>query len=171
LFQPDERDLTTEWTLFSFNLQYGYDIARAAISFQPGTFLTGEVPQRTVQIEADRGWQSSQSQLEAGHRYEVTATGQFTLADQPKPWLSEPQGITFRYFDGRPLGTVLGCVRTESGPAGGESEPMLQVIRIGRGLEFKSLHTGTLYLRVNDAWNSLADNRGHVSVTLRRISD
>jgi len=167
-FNDDSRDLNAEWLLFVTNLQYGYEATRAAIDFQPGTPLTANRPSRHLDIAADRGWQSSGVLLEAGQTYEIAAIGRFTLADQPKPWTSEPQGITFRYFDRRPLGRLVGCLRTEEGDADGENEPMLKVFEIGRGRSLEAPRTGTLYLRLNDAWNSLSDNRGHVSVEIRR---
>lgn len=163
-FESDRRDLDTEWTLFTHGLQYGYDVTPAAINFQPGIELTDE---RKVQIEAGRGWQSSGVRVEKGQAYQVIATGQFTLADHPKPWVSESQGISFRYFDGRPIGTLIGCLRIEEGPAGSANESMLSNFVIGRDHQFTAPVTGTLYLRLNDAWNSLHDNRGQVSVSIQ----
>ena len=171
-FDRDRRDLATEWSLFSNNLRYGYDIARAAIEFQIGELLNDECLNRIAQVEANRGWQSSHVLVEEGQTYEVAATGRFTLANavqEAKPWESEPQGITFRYFDGRPLGMLLGCLRTEAGPAGGADDPMLNTIALGSGRTFQAPVSGTLYLRLNDAWNSLHDNQGHVTVTVSRV--
>lgn len=164
LFERDRRDLETEWTLFAANLQYGYDVERSAIDLQPAEELKNP---RTVEVQADRGWQSSGVLIKKGDVYKVSASGQFTLADQPKPWVSEAQGISFRYFDGRAIGTLLGCIRTEEGPVGGPKEPMLQVFAIGRELELRATETGTLYLRLNDAWNSLSDNHGSIRVEIR----
>jgi len=164
-FDPDARDLATEWALFTVNLQYGYDLERSAIEFVTGDPLTEP---REFEVTGDRGWQSSKVLLEAGKEYEVTATGQFTLADEPKPWMSEPQGISIRYFDGNPLGQLLGCIRREEGPAGGEQDSMLKVLAIGRSKRFTAPVTGTLYLRLNDSWSELADNRGAAKVTIRR---
>lgn len=164
LYESDQRELATEWALFATNLMYGYDPIRAAIDFQPGTVL---MPQRTVQVEADRGWQSSGVLVEKGQTYQISATGQFTLANDPKPWVSEPQGISFRYFEGRPIGMLLGCLRTEERSADGDEESMLHVFSIGRTHEFQAPLTGTLYLRLNDAWNSLNDNSGNASVSIR----
>ena len=170
-FDVDQRDLATEWRLFLCNLQYGYDITRASIDFKPGEPLTNEQASQTVTIEANRGWQSSRMLLEEGQMYEVTATGRFTLAEKSsdsKPWVSEPRGISFRYFDGRPIGTLLGCIRMESGPTGGPDDSMLHVIALGSECKFKAPFTGTLYLRLNDAWNSLHDNHGHANVKIRK---
>ena len=173
LFREFEHELNTEWELFSANLQYGYKATHAAIDFQSGTPLTPEQPQRRIPIAADRGWQSSGVLLEAGQTFEITASGRITLADQPKPWESEPQGITFRYFDRRPIGLVIGCLHTDANSATDKPLPVLPTtmrkdFAIGRGCSFTASHTGTLYLRVNDAWNSLDDNRGAVSVTVER---
>ncbi len=165
-FQSVERDLLSEWMLFVVNLCYGYDTQRAAIDFRLGRPL-GETAGACT-IRADRGWQSSGIQVEAGETYRISATGRVTLADEPKPWVSEPQGITFRYHDGWPLGLLLMCVRSETGLTGGADDSLRQVLPVGREAEFPAPVTGTVYLRVNDGWNSLADNTGEFEVTLHR---
>ena len=172
-FPPDERDFATEWQLFLANLQYGYDLERAAIDFKTGTLLNPDQPEASVSVTAERGWQSSGVLLEAGRDYEVVAEGQFTLTQRigdEQPWLSEPQGISFRYFGGRPIGTLIGCVRAEEGPTGGVEDSMLQTITLGKRRTFRAPLSGTLYLRLNDAWNSLSDNRGDVRVTVHEVT-
>lgn len=174
MFGPDERDLVTEWNLFLNNLQYGYDLTRAGIKFQKGEVLSAETTERKVEIVADRGWQSSGVLMQQGASYELTAEGRFTLTtgdEKTNAWESEPQGISFRYFNGLPLGMLVGCLRLED-PRSDEQqgaavdETMLKVISIGRGTSFVAPSNGTLYLRVNDAWNSLHDNHGHVTVRI-----
>ncbi len=145
------------------NLQYGYDAERAAIEFQQGTALSPDRPSHQCEILADRGWQSSGVLVREGESYELSATGRFELAGAPVPWISEPQGISFRYSGGRPLGTLIACIRTE----GESGESMLKTKVIGRGTTFQAPSTGTLYLRLNDDWNSLQDNRGQVVVEIR----
>ena len=174
LFGGDRHDLEAEWSLFASNMQYGYDLRRAAIDFQPGILLDQESPARTVSIAADHGWQSSGVKLEQGKTYDVVALGEFTLAqasDQGKAWLSEAQGISYRYFEGKPIGTLLGALHAEPGPSQGTGTTLLNVIRLGKGCTFQAPITGTLYLRINDAWNSLHDNGGQVQVTLRERSE
>ena len=112
--------------------------------------------------------------LEQGKTYDVVALGEFTLAqasDQGKAWLSEAQGISYRYFEGKPIGTLLGALHAEPGPSQGTGTTLLNVIRLGKGCTFQAPITGTLYLRINDAWNSLHDNGGQVQVTLRERSE
>ncbi len=171
LFGSDLRELNTEWVLFASNLQYGYDLERSAINFEAGAPLSDDQPETSRQIDAGRGWQSSGVRLEQGSSYEISATGRFSLGEQPKPWISEPQGITFRYFNATPLGMLVGCLRTDEGFAGEFEESMLRVVTLGAIREFNPPVSGTLYLRLNDAWNSLDDNRGHATVTIRKHSD
>lgn len=172
VFAADERDLVTEWNLFLANLQYGYDIQRAAIDFRAGEVLSTDRPEQIVEVKAARGWQSSGVLMTKGINYELTAHGRFTLAngdENKQPWESEPQGISFRYFNGLPLGTLVGCLRSDQGQGSGNDEPMLKVISIGRERSLVAPENGTLYLRVNDAWNSLHDNHGQVTVKIRAV--
>jgi hypothetical protein len=168
LFGADARDLATEWALFALNLQYGYDMERSAIEFRSGTPLAKDDPPREAAVRADRGWQSAGVLVEAGGAYHLEARGRFTLADVPKPWESEPQGVSIRYFDGFPLGQLLACIRQETLPQGDDRETMLKVLPVGRARRFVAPVTGTLYLRVNDSWSELADNRGEVQVLIWR---
>jgi hypothetical protein len=168
LFDADRRDLMTEWTLFTNHLEEGYDLVRASIDFVEGEVLANDANEKVVTVVSDRGWQSSRIRLEEGHTYQITARGQFSLGDDPKPWMSEPQGITFRYSEGSPIGMLLGCVRREEQNES-KRESMLQTIAIGKSREMKAPSTGTLYLRLNDAWNSLVDNHGQVEVTIREV--
>lgn len=163
LFADDARDLANEWELFVANLQYGYDVSRAAITFQPGTPWKNN-DARTAEIVADRGWQSTRIRVEADQLYEITATGQFTLAQHPKPWISTADGISFRYVQGLAMGKMLACVRAEDSPAAGHDEAMLRTVPVGSRGEFTTPVTGTLYLRLNDSWSELADNTGGVTV-------
>ncbi len=165
LFSAEAGQLRTEWSLFARTLEYGYDIERAAIDFRPGTPLTvgGRV---TLQVDAARGWQSSGVRLEAGRVYRLTAAGEVTLADVPKPWLSRPAGVTVRYAGGFPIGRLLGWmdVSATHGDAPGDQPP--QWLDLGEHATVHADAEGTLYLRVNDAWSSLADNRGSYRVTI-----
>jgi thiaminase (transcriptional activator TenA) len=43
----------------------------------------------------------------------LDASGEVALAQQPKPWISQPQGITIRYFAGRPIGRLRGALLPE----------------------------------------------------------
>ncbi len=171
MFESQKPSLSTEWPLFVHNLQYGYDLQRASIDFQAGHALKPPPQQNVVEIAADRGWQSSGFLLQKGVTYEVTATGEFTLARKPNPWISQPQGISFDYFNGRPLGMLLAAVRVEKPESAEQRTSMLDVVPIGRQRRFVSRWSGTLYFRLNDSWSRLADNSGSVRVFVRRSAE
>jgi hypothetical protein len=166
LYSPDLPALRTEWALFTHQLQFGYDLARAAIDFETGKPLRPGAASSELSIAADRGWQPSGVTVQQGRKYEIVATGEVTLAKVPKPWISQPQGISIVYSEGHPIGTLLAAVRGE--PAGESAdETMLKEIVVGRNKTFVAATTGTLYFRINDRWGSLADNSGHYRVVLR----
>jgi hypothetical protein len=164
-YKDDAHDLDTEWSLFIVNLQYGYDIPRAAIEFAAGEPLPSQGLHR-CRIRADRGWQSARCQLQAGQDYTVTATGRFSVAQVPKPWVSEADGLSIRFVDGKPIGQLLACLREVEGPTDGR-QSMLRVLPVGHERSFTSPLAGTLYLRLNDSWSELADNLGEIEVTIR----
>lgn len=165
LFASDQESMTKEWLLLIQNLQYGYDIERAAIEFQQGELLTDA---QAVSIRGDRGWQSTAVLVTAGEKYRISASGQVILATEPKPWVSEANGISIDYFGGHPLGKLLACIDPET-PS--EEASMLRVFALGSTRDFQAPFTGTLYLRVNDGWDRLSDNTGEYRVTIQRISD
>jgi len=163
LFGDDWKQLSDEWQAFAANLEYAYDFERAAIDFKAGQPLPAAGA--TVTIAADRGWQSSGYQLEAGKSYRLSASGRFQLAKNPRPWISELNGVSIRYSQGKPLGVLLGAVYSPS------RDPQAHValatpITIGPAATVKPDHSGTLYLRVNDSMAELADNAGKVEVRI-----
>lgn len=170
-FAHDERNLSTEWTLYEFQLQPGYDSARAAVEFRQGKHLSeGEPLQASVQ--AARGWQDVGLRVEPGDVLEIAATGRFTLADDVKPWISEPQGISIRYFNGNPLGRLLACLDADPSAekVGEQQKHLLQINPIGKSARLTMPAKGRLLLRLNDAWDSLSDNEGSADVTIRRAT-
>ena len=163
LFAPYRRDLRDEWLLFASQIQYQHDTERSVIEFQEGVEPAATGKPSAATISAGRGWQSARVKLIAGKQYRVRATGRFTLAKTTKPWISEPQGISIRYFAGQPLGRLMGLIRPEP-DADPTHRDILKFIPLGPDTTFVASHGGTLYLRLNDAWNGLADNSGEVQV-------
>ncbi|MGE3315759.1 MAG: hypothetical protein AB7O26_11655 [Planctomycetaceae bacterium] len=176
LFRDDLADLSTEWALFAAELQPGFDFERAAIEFRDGAPLALGVNKR-IEVATDRGWQSSGVLVEKGKTYDFTASGEFTLADEPVPWTSTPDGISIFYSEGRPIGRLLASIRASishnDAPADAaqqQAESMRETIPVGRHARFAAPVTGTVYFRVNDFWRSLADNKKSVTVEVREIA-
>lgn len=158
-----------EWHLFARGLVYGYDPLRAAIDVRPGKPLAAGQSTGKFALRADRGWQSSGVWVDAGDAVEVAAAGRFELAQKPKPWVCEPQGITITYFQGRPLGEVEAVIVPDSKKSGPTNVRMLPMVPVGRKRRFQAAIKGTIYLRVNDSFAWLDDNRGTVSIRVRRV--
>jgi hypothetical protein len=157
-FADDWRDLHAEWDAYVSTLDYGYDVARMAmtpVSAEP----IGKSSKR-VSIDASRGWQSTGWMLRGGETYRVTASGRFQIADDGLPWPCEAGGVTIEYHDGKPLGALLGALRETDGNTTGFAVPML----IGVGTTLKPDRDATLYMRVNDSPAKLSDNRGELQL-------
>jgi hypothetical protein len=153
-----------EWQAFVTTLDHGYDFERMAIDFRPGSPL-GKDPRR-VTVAVDRGWQSSGVRLLAGKSYRMTTSGRYQIAHDGQPWPCEPGGVTIEYYDGRPLGMLLGAI---DGRARGAT--LADTMNIGLGAKIKPIASGTLYLRVNDSAGRLDDNRGNITVTIAEVTD
>ncbi|MDW8037925.1 MAG: hypothetical protein RMI90_07775 [Thermoguttaceae bacterium] len=121
--------LNEEWKLFVDEICYGYDFSRAAVQLQPGRPIPPEGAK--VQVLADRGWQSSTWLVEAGRTYLLMASGRYQVADKPKIWWCEPNGVSIQYYRGRPLGMLLAAVRPEPQ----EAKDLLQPQRTGSASE------------------------------------
>jgi len=168
-YAKDWADLNAEWQAYIAALDYGFDFERMAIDFEPGKPLVGSA--RTATILADRGWQSSRVWLEAGKSYNVSATGRYQIAEEQhdgatKPWLSEAGGVTIDYYDGRPLGILLGAIDSRDKPVAGANPTFVNPVVIGLRTTLKPTISGTLYLRVNDSASKLDDNRGTITVKI-----
>ena len=147
-----------DWNDFLARLEYGYDFQHNAIrDLSPGKPLKNE--RREISVEADGGWQNAGILVEKGKAYSFQANGRFQLAAEGrKIWWSEPNGVTIRYYQGRPLGVLLGAVLTEG------KERNFQIFPIGNATTWTALESGTLFLRINDDPAELRDNAGTVAV-------
>jgi hypothetical protein len=165
LFAAELPDLTEEWLLFTAAVDYGFDVERAAIEFRPGKPLANSGAR--VNVTADRGWQSTGIRVQRDKSYRISAAGRCSLAQKPIPWESEPPGVSIRYAAGQPIGQLLGTVRADSRPSTYPQTTMLRPFVVGRELRWQPDVDGTLYLRINDFWNELADNRGAYQIEVR----
>ena len=161
----DREKLNEAWQLFVAELEYGYDVARAAVVYKPAAPLPAEGAE--VSIAADRGWQSTGLQLAAPGNYEIRASGRYQVGNDPKAWWCEPQGVTIHYYRDRPLGMLMAAVRQEP-PVPETLTPLLAPTPIGRRTTIKVVAGGTLFLRINESAAGLADNAGTLRVRIVR---
>ena len=160
-YGQDRKRLNQEWRLFVSTITYGHDLEREAIGFREGQPLSGGT--ENITIAADRGWQSSGVRVEANRRYRITGEGQFIIGQEPDgtPWPCEAGGVTLAYHRGLPVGQLLATVDAGAGA-------FIHYEPIGTEGVYTSPQSGTLYFRVNDAPNRLAENRGTLEVTIER---
>ena len=155
--------LAAEWQHYVTAIDYGYDVAREAIDVKAAAPLPTAKPTAKVTLKADRGWQSTGLRLAAGKTYRLRATGRFQVDDEPKPWMSEANGVTLRYHAGRPVGVLLAAVHDPAVVPHGLCT-LCKPLAVGADATWKCGQDGVLYLRVNEAPNQLADNRGELMV-------
>ncbi|MEX2027509.1 MAG: hypothetical protein WEH44_09410, partial [Pirellulaceae bacterium] len=153
-----------DWQLCVANLEYGYDAARSAV-MRKADVVPLPASGAKVTIRADRGWQSTGLKVEAGKRYQLSASGRYQIAAEPKVWWCEPGGVTIRYYRGQPLGMLLAAVGDVEQPPGAMT-PLAVPQPIGLGAVIEPLAAGTLYLQVNDSPAELADNEGDLTVQI-----
>ncbi len=168
VFAKDFARMHAEWPLFAFRLDDGFDLRRAAVEFRSGQPLDRAGGGEPIEIAADRGWQSTGIALSAGESCRIMASGRITLAVDPKPWISEPQGISFRYVEGQPIGRLLATIINPDVPQKIEEAGILHPVPVGSEATFTAPRSGTLYLRVNDALSELADNTGRFTVRIEQ---
>ena len=171
-FADDWPLLTAQWQAFSGELDYGYDVAAAAIEFAPGESLGDDGVKLTV--DATRSWQSSKLKIEAGKTYRLKATGRYEIArdevdGQERIWWCEPGGVSIKYYRGRPLGQLVAAIMPDdwTGNATKLKRTLWQPITVGLEVELRPETTGTLYLRVNEFPGELKDNRGELKVDIK----
>ncbi|MDZ4821223.1 MAG: hypothetical protein SGJ20_19860 [Planctomycetota bacterium] len=184
LYQGDQQQIALDWLDFVASIDHGYDFRRTWIEYQAGKPLTPERKRAIVQVAADRGWQGSGVQLKQGERYRIAARGEYQIANTTKPWISEPNGVTIRYHNGRPLGLLMGAIIPDESNGGATTAATEQIavanddigtfmkpLEIGLNTTFVAPRTGTLYLRINDSAGELKDNVGNAEVAIVRMAE
>ncbi len=153
------------WHLLLEEFDYGYDMLRNRVDWdlqQP----QWDLQPHSVQVAADRGWQSAGVRVAAGTKLRVTASGRYSLGHTPREWVCEPQGVTVRYHRGHPLGMVLAALVPLQDVENGQLEP-LQIEAIGRQATITARRDSWLLFRIGDDPSQLADNSGVTTVNFR----
>ena len=168
MYAGDWNDLALEWRLFLNDLDYGYDLQRAAIKFAglPTTPETGV--SRELTIDAGRGWQAAGFHVEAGVAYQLWARGDYQIDSGPPAWASDPNGVSIHYYQGHPIGQLLAGVRPDE-PNAAQDQSFLHPVVVGRGTKMRSSRSGDLYLKINESPAKLFDNCGALTVEINRL--
>lgn len=153
---------------FTDEIDHGYDFSRSRIDWARGQPLE---TRQTITVASGRGWQNSGWSLRKGERHEIDATGRCTIGvldntpAAPLVWLeTEAEGISLRWYRGRPLGRLLVAQWVEQPDDGGR--PRFVVLAEGGHDEFTAAADGVAYFKLNDPPGELADNDGHLTVEI-----
>ena len=162
-------DVLVDWNAFVSDLDFGYDLQRSR-------FVSGDNTKRrklnggvivNFPLETDRGWQATGIMLEIGKPVRITCSGKYILkkptSQSDSNWVVEPQGVTYEFFRGNPLGCVIASVvpRDEV-----DQTERWKTIRIGRETEIVPDAVGELFLKVNEPSKGLWDNAGSISTEI-----
>jgi hypothetical protein len=156
----DAARVARDHAAFIAELDYGYDFERTVIDWSPGQPLTAA---RRVAVAADRGWLNTGCRAGAGTTCRFAATGRTEVgrlqADDGTPNVleSEADGISLRWYRGRPLGRLLVAQWIDDGAG-------FRVLATGAEGEFTAAVPGPLFVKINESPGELADNRGRLEV-------
>ena len=119
-------------------------------------------------MDAAKGWQVTGIRVRQNERWRFSAEGEIELASTTRPWISQPDGISFDYFNGMPLGKLTAWICPDVPTADWPQGP-LEIVPVGSSRELTIPYEGRVCFRVNDRWDSLRDNRGGFRVQMKRV--
>ena len=158
----DAARASRDFDAFLSELDYGYDFNRSQIDWSSGRPL--DVRQQAL-VGGDQGWQHSGWSVSKGDRYTLRATGRCTIGRLPEMALeSEADGISLRWYRGRPLGRLLLRQWVHGDTAA--DRPRFAVLAEGATGDFRAMTDGVIYLKINEPPGELADNAGRLTVEL-----
>jgi hypothetical protein len=142
-------ELEFEFKFFVDHLQQGFHVGHCAWDWTARYRTPDRGRVIPSQIRADRGWQPGRVRVVEGTRYRYTVDGAWsTGADETLNADGRADGR------GRLAGVIL------------DDYELSDEILLGTDGTFTALRSGQLLLRCRDAWNSLEDNSGKVSVEI-----
>jgi hypothetical protein len=164
----DGTQAARDFDAFTDEIDYGYDFTRSGIEWAPGQPLESR---QTVAVDAGRGWQNAGWSLREGARYRIDAKGRCTIglleAASPAPPVrleTEADGISLRWYRGRPLGRLLVAQWVEEPDDGGR--PRFVVLAAGAGGAFAAATDGVVFCKLNEPPGELADDEGQLAVEI-----
>jgi len=161
--------IQAEWIAYVNELDYGFSPAYSLpkIELEEQKSITTAIK---ATIQSNRGWQPIGVRVTQGDRISFTSTGRIVVRkESPQPWESEPQGISIQYYQGFPLGKLIGLVIPVDAPETDPNlTPRLKPFAIGKKLDWTAEKSGVLLLKINEASNQLFDNVGEYEVGSRQ---
>jgi len=150
--------LRSDWLLFVESLTEGFDWNRSFPVHRP----VAQSGSTEMMLLADKGWQDTGCAMEQGDTITIECSGECIVEQTTAPWMSQPNGITLEYNQGRPLAEVVAViVNVDPGWVS-------RRIAIGDGRILTATQPGRLWLQINDDAGMRSDNSGSYSVVIRK---
>ncbi|MFM7055914.1 MAG: hypothetical protein ACKO2P_03220 [Planctomycetota bacterium] len=153
--------LAVVWLLLLDCLEENFDQERSFPELNPRwTTWKTDSPETSLAVHANRSWQPTGIHCSTPTRLVISAAGRCTVHQDPRPWISEPAGISIEYAHGRPVGELTAIVipRNASQPSGR--------IPIGPKATLELPQDSELWLQINDHENSREGNSGSYAVKI-----
>jgi hypothetical protein len=151
-FAPVAKEMAFEYAFFLQHIDIGYRVDLCRWDWQKRFRTLDAHGTASARIEAARGYQATGLTVVAGQHYDYATIGSWgTSAESPS---TNADGD--RHGTGRMVAVVLDAYRL--------GEPF----ELGNQGTFQAENDGNLYIRCQDAWNELHDNRGAIQVRLTR---
>jgi len=164
----DAERAVRDFDAFTDEIDYGYDFSRSRVDWSAGQPLT---TRQEVTVASTRGWQNAGWSLRKTERYRIKATGRCAIGvleqnpTAPSVQLeTEAEGISLRWYRGRPLGRLLVAQWVEQPEDGGR--PRFVVVADGAEGEFTAVADGVAFCKINEPPGEMADNDGHLTVDI-----
>ena len=150
-FQDQMAEINFEYRQFLKNLEIGYrpDLCQWNWKVTPKKLFGADMVSTNVNSRA--GWQATKVEVVAQQTYEYVAQGQWQTNPQ-----SEASTASGADGQGRLIGTIFSDYRL--------SQPIL----LGERGTFVAQTDGQLFLRCDDRWNQIEDNKGRLKVFVRK---
>jgi hypothetical protein len=149
-------EISFEYKHFIATIDNGYRVDLAAIDWKKKFLPVHGRAIVTSSIQAVKGWQPTQALVVPEKKYAFSTTGKWTTAKGAPPVSAAG--------DAQGAGQLLAAILSKE--SSGEyvlSDP----IRLGDEGSFTPPVAGKLLVRCQDAWNSLADNQGRVTLKIK----
>ena len=153
-FVDQMREIDFEFRQFLKNFQIGYreDLCEWNWKVKASKLFGDDMI--ATDIDSRAGWQATKAELVAGQTYEYVAQGQWQT--DPELESSTADGLNGQ---GRLVGTIFDDYR------------LSETIRLSARGKFVAQADGQLFLRCDDKWNQIEDNKGRLKVYLRKVPE
>ena len=145
------KQISFEYLFFLEHLELGYRVDLCAWDWKARFIRPKGKGALTAQVRADRGWQPSRMIVKKDQEYEFSADGTWQTSSDDKP--VDADGSDTK-------GKLVGIFMDDD-------YKLTKPIALGSFGTFTAPIDGNLYLRCEDRWNSIADNKGRIAFKIK----